>query len=155
MKRRSSESEEGLPHPAGILKDAAEELTLLFLPCGKRLDDRTNQWSSLRARGSCSFVVSHCSLRPNEMLTRRVGLRSSPGKRKLLEINSPCLSPRVPLRVPAKPRPPASLRWLSVEMKVPRDGNGCLAPRPQPWSTEREQRKLHLTVLKLINTDDP
>lgn len=65
-------------------------------------------------------------------------------------VNSPCRSQWLPLRLlvicPARPRPPAaSLRWFSVEMKVPRDGKGCLAPRPKPCRVEmtssaREER---------------
>lgn len=67
-----------------------------------------------------------------------------------LGVNSPCRSQWLPLRLlvicPARPRPPAaSLRWFSVDMKVPRDGKGCLAPRPKPCCVEmtssaREER---------------
>lgn len=57
-------------------------------------------------------------------------------------LNSPCLSPWLPVKLPmmppASPRPAMSLLWLSVEMKVPRDGKGCLAPRPRPYHTKTQ-----------------
>lgn len=42
---------------------------------------------------------------------------------------------------PVRPRPNVSLLWLNVEIKVPRDGNGCFTPRPKPCFRRRTRQE--------------